>query len=98
MTKRAKVSAASGVRINERELAVLKRVSAAGGPCVLGINALSRDYSCSVATVRNTVWALEGKGLVSVRARYLRNGGQLENEYELTAEGKRILEADANLA
>ena len=98
MTKRAKVSAASGVRINERELAVLKRASAAGGPCVLGINALSRDYSCSVATVRNTVRALEGKGLVSVRARYLRNGGQLENEYELTVEGKRILEADANLA
>ncbi len=98
MTKRAKVSAASGVRINERELEILKRVGSAGGPCVLGIAALARDFSCSVATTRNTVRALEGKGLVSVRARYLRNGGQLENEYELTAEGKRILEADAVLS
>lgn len=98
MTKRARVSAATGVRINERELEILKRVGSSGGPCVLGIAALSRDFSCSVATTRNAVRALEGKGLVSVRARYLRNGGQLENEYELTAEGERILEADASLA
>lgn len=82
MTKRAKVSAVVGVRINERELDILKRIQAGVAPCVLSVNGLARDFSCSVATVR---------------ARFLRNGGQLENEYELTEAGGRILEVNGSL-
>ena len=37
MTKRAKVSAAVGVRINERELDILKRIQAGVAPCVLSV-------------------------------------------------------------
>lgn len=96
MTKRAKVSAVVGVRINERELDILKRIQA-GRPCVLSVNGLARDFSCSVATVRNSIRALEDKDLITVRARFLRNGGQLENEYELTEAGGRILEVNGSL-
>lgn len=97
MTKRARVSAIVGVRINERELDILKRIHEGLAPCVLGVNGLARDFSCSVATVRNSIRALEDKGLIVVRARFLRNGGQLENEYELTDAGGRILEVDGSL-
>lgn len=97
MTKRARVSAIVGVRINERELDILKRIHEGPAPCVLSVNGLARDFSCSVATVRNSIKALEDKGLIVVRARFLRNGGQLENEYELTDAGGRILEVDGSL-
>lgn len=98
MTKRAKVSAVVGVRINERELDILKRIQAGVAPCVLSVNGLARDFSCSVATVRNSIRALlEDKDLITVRARFLRNGGQLENEYELTEAGGRILEVNGSL-
>ena len=97
MTKRAKVSAVAGVRVNERELAILKHIEAAGGSCSLGVNEFSRQFACSVATVRNCIKALENKGLVSVQSRFLRNGGQLENEYELMPEGSRVLDLAAQL-
>lgn len=97
MTKRAKVSAVVGVRINERELELLKRIHADAAPCVLSVNGLARDFSCSVATVRNSIRALEDKDLILVRTRFLRNGGQLENEYELTEVGGRILEVNGRL-
>ena len=48
--------------------------------------------------VRNVIRSLEHKGLISVQARFLRNGGQLENEYEVTQEGIRVLECDDALA
>ena len=97
MTKRAKVSAAVGVRINERELDILKRIQAGVAPCVLSVNGLAREFSCSVATVRNSIRALEDKDLITVRARFLRNGGLLENEYELTEAGGRNLEVNGSL-
>lgn len=97
MTKRAKVSATAGVRINERELAVLRQIAQAPSS-VMSVNRLSVDFSCSVATVRNVIRSLEHKDLISVRARFLRNGGQLENEYEVTQEGNRVLECDDALA
>ena len=97
MTKRAKVSAVAGVRLNERELAILKRIADGDGTHALSISGLARDFSCSEGTVRNSIHSLEGKDLVSVRARYLRNGGQLENEYELTSEGERVVKVDSEL-
>lgn len=97
MTKRAKVSATAGVRINERELAVLRQIAQANST-VVSVSQLSADFSCSLATVRNVIRSLEHKGLISVQARFLRNGGQLENEYEVTQEGIRVLECDDALA
>lgn len=47
--------------------------------------------------MRNSIRALEDKDLITVRARFLRNGGQLENEYELTEAGGRILEVNGSL-
>ncbi len=97
MTKRAKVSAVAGVRLNERELAILKRIADGDGTRILSINGLAHDFLCSEGTIRNSIHSLEGKNLVSVRARYLRNGGQLENEYELTSEGERVVKVDSGL-
>lgn len=97
MTKRAKVSAVAGVRVNERELDILKRIEASGGSFSIGVTELSKRFGCSVATVRNCIKALEDKGLVSVQSRFLRNGGQLENEYELTGDGSRVLSLAAEL-
>lgn len=97
MTKRAKVSATAGVRINERELAVLRQIARVNST-VVSVSQLSADFSCSLATVRNVIRSLEHKGLISVQARFLRNGGQLENEYEVTQEGIRVLECDDALA
>lgn len=45
MTKRARVSAIVGVRINERELDILKRIHEGPAPCVLSVNGLARDFS-----------------------------------------------------
>ena len=97
MTKRAKVSAVAGVRLNERELAIIKRIADGVGTRILSINGLAYDFLCSEGTIRNSIHSLEGKNLVSVRARYLRNGGQLENEYELTSEGERVVKVDSGL-
>lgn len=91
MTKRVRAAEALGVRINETELGVMRFIASQPGMAVFSIGDLSRELGCSVATVRNSLRALYSKGLVSVRARYLRNGGQLENEYELTDEGKQLL-------
>lgn len=97
MTKRAKVSASCGVQINDRELSFLRRI---GGESefVKSVSSLSADFSCSDATVRNVTRALTKKGLINVQTRFLPNGGQLENEYEITQEGMRILECDDELS
>lgn len=97
MTKRAKVSAAAGVRINERELDILKHVASLGGSCSQGVTPLAKHFCCSVATIRHCIKALEDKGLVSVQTRFLRNGGQLENEYELTDAAREVLALAAKL-
>lgn len=80
-----------------RQLAVLRQIARVNST-VVSVSQLSADFSCSLATVRNVIRSLEHKGLISVQARFLRNGGQLENEYEVTQEGIRVLECDDALA
>ena len=95
MTKRARVSVVTGVRLNERELYVLKLISETGAPRPLSATDLARNLDCSVSTVRNVFRSLEAKDLV--HSRFLRNGGQLENEFEVTEEGARIIKADSEM-
>ena len=97
MTKRARVSVVTGVRLNERELYVLKLISETGAPRPLSATDLARNLDCSVITVRNVFRSLEAKDLVLVHSRFLRNGGQLENEFEVTEEGARIIKADSEM-
>ena len=47
--------------------------------------------------MRNVFRSLEAKDLVLVHSRFLRNGGQLENEFEVTEEGARIIKADSEM-
>lgn len=92
MAKRVRAAEPLGVKINETELGALRRLSEGGETCrVCSISELAQSVGKSVATIRNSLRALEGEGLVVVHARFLRNGGQLENEYEVTALGERVL-------
>lgn len=96
MTKRAKVSVVAGVKINERELAVLRRVAEAR-PGVMSVRRMAEELSCSANTVRGAIRSLERKGLIGVEPRFLSNGGQLENEYEITCDGEHVLLCDDEL-
>lgn len=92
MTKRVRACEPLGVRINESELAILRMTSEMGDTRITrSVSRLAEAMGKSVATARNSIKALERKGLVTVRARFLRNGGQLENEYGLTPLGQRVL-------
>lgn len=82
------------LRINETDLQVLRYVGhRAAGLCVAGVASIAVELDKSTGTVRRSVKALCDKGLLSVRLRFLSNGGQLENEYEITDAGKRVLAA-----
>lgn len=92
MAKHVRAADSLDVKINETELELLRRLSEGGKMCrVCSISELAQSVGKSVATIRNSLRALEGEGLVVVHARFLRNGGQLENEYEVTALGERVL-------
>ena len=97
MTKRVKLDPSASVRINELELAIRRLVSArTGGVAVLGLSEFASELGRSNAATRNSLRSLDKKGLLSVRARFLKNGGQLENEYELTESGRHILKLARN--
>lgn len=92
MTKRVRFDSPQGVRVNETEYALMRYIaSRSDGPAVLSVSELSKELVRSVVTIRNSLRSLGDKGLLEIRARYLRNGGQLENEYEVTELGHRIL-------
>lgn len=92
MTKRAAVSAKAGVCINETELGILLTLSSAPeGVKIMSITDLSSDLDRSNGAIRNAIKALERKGLIDIHERFLRNGGRLENEYELTSDGRRVV-------
>lgn len=92
MTKRVRFDSPQGVRVNETEYALMRYIaSLSDGPAVLSVSELSKELVRSVVTIRNSLRSLGDKGLLEIRARYLRNGGQLENEYEVTELGHRIL-------
>ncbi|WP_293817088.1 hypothetical protein [uncultured Parolsenella sp.] len=93
MTKRVRFKTQVGVRINETELKVLEVLSECEGVAVMSIGELSVALGCCAGSAHKSLRMLDDKGLISVHRRYLKNGGQLENEYELTDLGGRILQA-----
>lgn len=94
MAKRIEFQDMPGVRVNETELSVLRYLGGhAQGSTVASLQEIASTVGKSEGTVRLSLRKLDKKGLVSVRERFLRNGGQLENEYELTQSGTRVLHA-----
>lgn len=93
MTKRVRFGVPMGVRINETELRVLEVLSDRNGVAVMSIGELSGELGCCAGSAHKSLRMLDDKGLISVHRRYLRNGGQLENEYELTDFGEQVLDA-----
>ncbi len=90
---RVEGTAPHGARINETELKVLEVLSEREGVSVMSIGGLSGALGCCAGSAHKSLRMLDDKGLISVHRRYLKNGGQLENEYELTDLGGRILQA-----
>lgn len=93
MTKRVRFRSDVGVRLNETELAVMKIIGLATRPKPISCMGLTRVLGRSEGTVRSTLRSLKDKGLVTVGRRYLQNGGQAENEYSLTDEGRYVLKS-----
>lgn len=90
---RAEGTAPHGARINETELKVLEVLSGREGVAVMSIGELSGTLGCCAGSAHKSLRMLDDKGLISGQRCYLKNGGQLENEYELTDLGGRILQA-----
>lgn len=94
MAKRVRLTEPIGVRINETELGVMRLVAKHGqGLLVMSVSEMGAELGKSIGSIRRCLKMLDSKGLVEVRERFLRNGGQLENEYELTEEGRRVIAA-----
>ena len=94
MAKRVRLNEPIGVRINETELGVMRLVAKHGqGLLVMSVSEMATELGKSIGSIRRCLKMLDSKGLVEVRERFLRNGGQLENEYELTEEGRRVIAA-----
>lgn len=90
---RAEGTAPHGARINETELKVLEALSEREGVAVMSIGGLSGTLGCCAGSAHKSLRMLDDKGLISVQRCYLKNGGQLENEYEPADLGGRILQA-----
>lgn len=90
---RAEGTAPHGARINETELKVLEVLSEREGVAVMSIGGLSGTLGCCAGSAHKSLRMLDDKGLISVQRCYLKNGGQLENEYEPADLGGRILQA-----
>lgn len=89
MTKRVRIEAFPGMRINERDLALLRELAGrAGGhgSAVVGSVAMARALGCCAGT------ALERERLIEVFERFQANGGQAEDEYRITPAGREVLE------
>lgn len=85
MTRRVRMRVPCQVRVNETELAILRLLEASPrGAVSLSVGEFSSKLGRCDASVRRSIGLLEQKGLIEVHSRYLRNGGQVENEYELT--------------
>lgn len=83
---------ATGLHINESELAFMKLVAANGrNKKVLSHAEATRRLGRSVGTARNSANSLKEKGLLLIRKRFVKDGGQTANEYVLTAEGVDLL-------
>ncbi len=91
MTKRVRFCSDVGVRLNETELSMMRIIGLSARPKPISCMGLTRVMCCSEGTVRSTIRALKAKGLITVGSRYLQNGGQAENEYSLTDEGRYVL-------
>lgn len=90
---RAEGTAPHGARINETELKVLEALSEREGVAVMSIGGLSGTLGCCAGSAHKSLRMLDDKGLISGQRCYLKNGGQLENEYEPADLGGRILQA-----
>ena len=93
MTKRVRAAEGVGFRLNETELHVMFVVASGDGPLKLSISVLSTYVGKTPGAVRNSLRSLRRKGILDATPRFLENGGQLENEYTLTGDGKSLLEA-----
>lgn len=81
------------VRLTIRQLFMLRIAARTPVGEGFSITGCARRLGVCEATARNAMRRLVQLGLVSLRARRLQNGGQLENACELTADGLSALES-----
>lgn len=81
------------IPINESELAFLRLVQDAGGTLQLSVRGIAERLGLKDRSASRIARRLEEKGLIEIRRRFLENGGQLENEYQLTSVGRDVLQA-----
>lgn len=92
MTRRVWSCRATGVYINESELAFMRVVTEGGrSKRALSYAEIQRLLDCSIGTARNMPGSLRNKGFLTVRSRFRKDGGQVANEYALTAKGIGLL-------
>ena len=94
MTKRLKTAPDLKVRINELDYAVLRHLSAGGAERAsipMSIRAITDRTSRNDGSIRRSLASLRDQGIILIARRYLENGGQLENVYQITELGSRVM-------
>ena len=95
MTKAVAGRFPAGVHINQTELAILEligsRSGGTGSAAEVSLREMQTLTSRGIATVRRSCHRLQEQGLIQIEARYLPNGGQLENAYSVTPKGCQVL-------
>lgn len=101
MTKRVREAEAFGVRINETDLAILRELARRTGgehrPVTVTCRELCAVVNRCEVSVRLSIRTIDETGLVRVCHRHLSNGGQIENEYEITELGYQIIDAASSI-
>lgn len=92
MSKQVKAAKIFGVSLNETDVAVLALL-ADGSPVHkdLSMEDIAQAVGVSSASARRSVARLAGYAFLSVQERFMPNGGQRENQYRVTSNGKKLL-------
>lgn len=93
MTKQIKLSGLNGIKINETECVLLRYVAGKPGALsVEGLKSMAAATGIKPATLQRTLHSCVSKDLLIVRARFMPNGGQIENEYQVANLGLRVID------
>lgn len=83
------------VHVNETALALLRYIEGRSGvpgrPVFIPLRVMAEALGAHLATARRSRDALLKNGLIEKRANYLSNGGQTEDEIQVTDRGHLVL-------
>lgn len=97
MSKKIVLQVPISVTVRDRDVltlhAIARRQPKHGEGVELSVKTLAKELDVSVDTARRALASCEEAGYLAARANQLKNGGQAENTYVITAMGESVLAA-----